>query len=418
MNTIGAGDIIPTKSWEERKKCIFCNSTELTECIHTNTPLLSPLSFIFTEDDLSKEQSEQDIENKFFMPYNILICNNCNTTQTKYLADLHILYNTNHVDNYGTTKSQKFIEFSNFIKNNKDICGFIEVGTPHCDLANELLSTYKNTPYTIIEPSVIKPSSNITVIPSFLENVNIDNIPANTIIMSDVFEHFYEPLKILEKISNICEGSAEILSQSNIKYIYLNHPDFDYAIYNNNYLCLNAEHTYLIEHQFLFYLFEKYGFRLNEMKNFNNSSLFLCFKRENIIPDISSRIDTKLLNINMPTTITKYVNNMFNIVNKMNLYMIENRDKNFYIWPASVHSVTLFTFGLDYKKLLGILDNSPNKVGKYQYGYNLKCDSFYDIIKNGDENIVIFISGAGQYISEIRNMKTNVKILYMDDFCG
>ena len=36
------------------------------------------------------------------------------------------------------------------------------------------------------------------------------------------------------------------------------------------------------------------------------------------------------------------------------------QNKKFYIWPCSTHSITLFQYGLDYTKLDGILDNSPN----------------------------------------------------------
>jgi len=375
----------------ERKTCIFCNCIQLKECVKEDLNIKSPLSYGLTE---TKNDG-------LFMPYNILICNNCKTAQTKYLADLNILYNVNHIDDYGTIKSKKFLEFSDFIKCNKDINGFIEVGTPHCILANELLSHYSNTPYTIIEPSIKESSSNINIIHSFIEDVDIDKIQANAIIMSDVFEHFYEPLKVLEKIS-----------KSNIKYIYLNHPDFDYHINNNMFTCLNSEHTFLVEHQFLFSLFENYGFRLNKMKNLNNFSLFLLFERidNNTIP-----FQNRILNINMPNTIDNYVNSMLNRTTNMNLYMIENKEKKFYIWPSSIHSTTLFQFGLDYKKLSGVLDNSPNKIGKYQYAYNLQCSSFDDMVKNGNEDVVIFISGAGNYIKEISLQNSKIEIININN---
>ena len=57
----------------------------------------------------------------YFMPYNVLICNECNSAQNKYIGDLSIIYNTNHVDNYGSTKNKKHELFSNFISKNKNI---------------------------------------------------------------------------------------------------------------------------------------------------------------------------------------------------------------------------------------------------------------------------------------------------------
>ena len=85
------------------------------------------------------------------------------------------------------------------------------------------------------------------------------------------------------------------------------------------------------------------------------------------------------------------------------------------MWPCSAHTVTLFLFGLDYKKLNGILDNSPNKLGKYIDGYDLLCSSFNDMIKSNDKNVTIFISGANDYIKEL-NLDTECEIKFLEDF--
>ena len=81
----------------------------------------------------------------------------------------------------------------------------------------------------------------------------------------------------------------------------------------------------------------------------------------------------------------------------------------------SIHSIPLFTFGLDYKKLSGVLDNSPNKIGKYIYGYNLLCSSFNDLLKSTEENICVFISGAGNYIKELDLTNTNIEIIFINE---
>ena len=54
------------------------------------------------------------------LPYNVLICNECNSTQNKYVGDLSIVYDSNHVDNYGITKNKNTKFFSNFITKNKN----------------------------------------------------------------------------------------------------------------------------------------------------------------------------------------------------------------------------------------------------------------------------------------------------------
>jgi hypothetical protein len=109
-----------------------------------------------------------------------------------------------------------------------------------------------------------------------------------------------------------------------------------------------------------------------------------------------------------------YITSITKKVEKINYYINNNPDKQFYIWPTSAHSIPLFIFGLEYKKLSGILDNSPNKIGKYLYGYNLKCYSFNDILNSHDSDICVFVSCAGNYIKEISLDNTKIKILFID----
>ena len=110
------------------------------------------------------------------------------------------------------------------------------------------------------------------------------------------------------------------------------------------------------------------------------------------------------------------VNNFFDTITKNVNYinnLMETNDKNikYYMWPSSVYSITLITLGLNYKKLSGILDNSPNKIGKYLYGYNLLCSSFNEIIKSNDENICIFLSCNNNYMNELNLNNSFVKII-------
>ena len=93
--------------YEERKHCIFCNSDSLDTLLNEN--LKAPTSFsLYNKKEIGKENNK-------FMPYNIQCCNQCNSCQNKYVADLNLVYNKNHMDNYGSTKNRKFNLFSNFI---------------------------------------------------------------------------------------------------------------------------------------------------------------------------------------------------------------------------------------------------------------------------------------------------------------
>jgi hypothetical protein len=187
----------------------------------------------------------------------------------------------------------------------------------------------------------------------------------------------------------------------------LNHPDFEYSIDNNIHIILNCEHTFVIEHDFLFKLFENYGFHLNRRFDFENQSLFLEFKKS---VHIANNI---LKNVMLPNKIKTFMDNTILNVKIINNYIEMNPNKQIYIWPVSMHTIPLFTMGLNYKKLSGMLDNSPNKIGKYLYGYQLLCSSLNDILKTGSSNITIFISKSGNYIKEINTHNTSVKLIYL-----
>ena len=96
-----------------------------------------------------------------------------------------------------------------------------------------------------------------------------------------------------------------------------------------------------------------------------------------------------MTNYDTKNDVKNYVENLSNIVKNMNQYIDNNLDKKFYIWTFSIHSIPLFTFGLNYKKLAGVLDNSPNKIGKYIYGYDLLCSSFDELLKTEEDNIYV-----------------------------
>ena len=69
-----------------------------------------------------------------------------------------------------------------------------------------------------------------------------------------------------------------------------------------------------------------------------------------------------------------------------------------------MHTIPLFIFGLDYLSIKGFVDNSPNKIGKYFYGYNLKCFDFNDIVTNpitNIENTCLLLGGAENYRREL-----------------
>jgi len=373
--------------YSERQQCCVCGSKLLETLLSKD--IETPITLSLFD---SKHICPQ-------IPYNVVVCSDCESTQIKYLGNISLVYEKNHIDAYGLIKSEKHNKFKNFILENNNIKSICEIGAATGELANNIVEEADVT-YTIIEKDYHGQTNNkLKIINSFFENADTNDIKADCLIMSDLFEHFYEPLLALEKIK-----------QCNYEYIILNHPDFDYAIKNKNYLIvLNIEHTFQIEHQLLFSLFNNYGYILNRKNNFKTASLFLEFKKQSyLLPQPIKNYSTK------NDTIT-YVNSIRNISKNINLYIKENEHREFYIWPCSVHTFTLFLFDLNYTKFKGILDNSTNKLGKYIDGYDLLCNSLNELLKTNNKNITIIISGANDYIKEL-NLNTECEIKFIEDF--
>jgi hypothetical protein len=86
-----------------------------------------------------------------------------------------------------------------------------------------------------------------------------------------------------------------------------------------------------------------------------------------------------------------------------------------YMWPASSHTIVLCTFGLKYKQLAGLLDNSPAKISTYCYGYNVKCYAFRDVLASAPETTCIVLGGSDCYLKEIDVKGTRAKIVYLHE---
>lgn len=371
-------------NYMERKKCLMCECEDFE--IYFQNDLQSTLSFHFLEKKT----------NLVSIPFNILSCANCNTIQTKYLGDLNIIYGMNHVDAFGSTKQKMINAFSDFVCENKDIHGIVEVGTPTCDLA-EAIAENLPVEYTIIEPDYKGKKEKVKLIDSFVENVDLSSLSANTIILSHVFEHLYEPLVFLEK-----------LAKSNLQYVYLNHPNFEYYCNNNVYNILNIEHISYFEEDFLKQLFKNYGFETIRRKDYESHSILLEMKRINEVckGDLINKTavaDTKRY--------FKVIRTKIEILNDM----FTKNEKKYFLWPASAHNITLLTMGLNPRGLEGFLDNSPNKIGKYLSGYNIPCLSFTSIIDSDDDNNVVIIGCSGNYVKELDLDGKKTKFIFLED---
>jgi len=368
-------------SYTIREKCIFCDNNLKNVLFDENY-----------ENYLGHYQVDLDYSSFKKIPFNICICQNCKTPQNKYLGDLNEIYKINHADNTGSVMQDLHklnLEF--ILKYKNDIKNILEIGSSKGTLADIILENLQ-TDYYIIEPSFFGDISNKTIINDFYENVDDTKINANTLIISHVFEHFYEPKKILEKITK----------NKNIENFFLVFPDLEYYIKNDILHLLNVEHTYYADNDFLVELLSVYGFDLIERKNHKNHSVLFYFKRNRLIENFN---DIKINFTNKNYDIDEFFNKIYSKISMFNEIIDNNPDKDIYIWPSSIHSIYLCIFGLKYEKLKGFLDNSKLKIGKKIYGIDLPILSFTETLKN-KENIILI--NGGVFNQEIReNLNEN-----------
>lgn len=364
-----------------RKNCIFCDNI-----------LIDP--YFINDKTIPLCSYTTAIYENIFIPYNIYKCYKCNTIQTKYLGNLDLVYKINHADSTGNImKNLHYCTFNILNKYKNNIKNIVEIGSSIGILSDIIINNITHiNKYYIIEPNYIgKNNDKKIIIADFFENVNNNKYnDANILIISHVFEHFYNPTDILIKIQD----------NINIEYFVLVWPDLEYYKNNNIYHVLNTEHTFYVDNNFIILLLNNYKFELIEKYSYENHSVIFIFKRNITL--------LKQLLINNDVNIDNYYSYLQSNGKKISDFIIKNTDKKICLWPCSVHSQFLLTFNndlhIDY-----ILDNSPNKIGKYLFGYNILCKSFNDCIN--DDNCAVILNG-GIFNKEIKNY-TNKNVLIL-----
>jgi hypothetical protein len=369
-----------------RETCIFCDSA-LKKIYFEELKFNCHVAHYQCDDDYTDFQK---------IPFNVHICDFCNTAQNKYLGKLNEIYKHNHADSTGITMQTVHKLNKNMIlKNANDIKNIIEIGSSRGVLADIILDTIKMD-YYVIEPCYFGNTDNKIIINDFYENVDDTKLNANTIIISHVFEHFYEPKKILEKIKN----------NKNIEHFFLVFPDLEYYVNNEILHVLNTEHTYYIDNDFLIKYINLFNFKIIEKVNHNGHSVLFHFKRE------KETIDTKNFNFkNTNYSLETFYNKIFNKIAFFNKIIEEEPNKNIFMWPASIHTLYLFIFGLNHNKIKGFVDNSSLKIGKKMYGTNKYVYSFEEYVKNKDKKSILFVNG-GVFNSEIHDMLIKNDIVF------
>jgi len=328
------------------------------------------------------------------IPYNAVFCDSCGVVQTKYIGKIDLVYGNNFAGIFGTTRNKMNELFSEFVSQG-DSKGVLEIGAGNGEVCDSILEKKPSILYTIVDPSYWGSNKNRSVVSQYFEEIDMNNFKtADAIVMSHVFEHFYKPMDILQKIKD----------SPNIQTIYLNWPNLEEFIRGGTYNVLNMEHIYYAENRFLEEVFASFGFVLTRKDLYNSFAIFYEFKRE---ANSSERPFPK--NKRTLEDTEAFFSKLFTFVDKANTILQENLDLPVYIWPCSVHTSFCVMAGLDEKRITNILDNSPEKIGKYQYGFNIPCISFRDTIESPQPKLILLVGGiyAKEVIEDCKKNPSN-----------
>ena len=123
-------------------------------------------------------------------------------------------------------------------------------------------------------------------------------------------------------------------------------------------------------------------------------------------------------NYNSQALISKYYEGIQTRIDKIHDIILsnDNQNRDNYIWPCSMHTIYLFTFGLNHLLFKNVLDNSEAKINKYLYGYNLQCKSLNELRKCADRPMTVFING-GCFNRELlcSENESNIKYVFLQD---
>ena len=378
-------------SYTVRTECIFCKNTLNT------TYFENDYSFPVTQYQINIDDKLPVID----IPFNVCICSKCNTAQTKYLGDLSDIYKINHADSTSRVMKELHVNVCEIVsKYSTDIRNIIEIGFSFGILSDMILERNPNIKYYVVEPSFCGDRSNKTIIDDYYENIDDSNIDANTMIISHVFEHFFKPLDILDKIRK----------NSGIEHFFLIFPNLEHCMHACIPHFLHSEHTYYIDNTFLVKLCELYGFALVEQKYHKEHSVIFYFRRKttNVL------LDNGVIR-NSDYSLDRFYSNIRLNVEYFNqhIYSVCSEHK-IYIWPAAIHTIYLCKIGLSYKQIHGMLDNSPHKIGKKMHCIDLPIYSFSEILSMNAKNTTVILYG-GFNIKEITTQietATNITFIY------
>lgn len=309
------------------------------------------------------------------------------------LVPLPLLYKHEHGSGaVGRTWQAHHQEFCEFLASHS-VCRPLEIGAGHGALARQFLETHKNATWVIVEPNLPSWTHDRVTMVGTMFGASFDlpqNIePIDAIVHSHTFEHMYDPRDFLQTVSRFLNvGQKHVFSLPRLD-VWLRHE------YSN---ALNFEHTVLLTEALIDELLQLTGFSILEKRYFGaDHSVFYATEKTSdpVFNDLSSyRVSEYAQNRKL---FCDYIKAQQDAVARMN-GQLQNADGDVFLFGAHVFSQFLIGFGLDIKRVVGILDNDSAKHGLRLYGTSLTVMGT-GALKDAHRPLVVLRAGA--YRNEI-----------------
>ena len=302
-------------------------------------------------------------------------------------VDLNELYKDGHNSGLiGSVWKQHHYEFSQFV------CDYnfntvLEIGGGHGILnANVRQALIKSDlDWTIIEPiNATDYQSDIVKVNSIFDCNTKLNQKYDAIFHSHLFEHLYEPLDTLRNI-------FDHLTDTGVMCFSV--PNMESMLASGIVSSINFEHTIYLPESLIEELLKASGFSIVKKKYFkDNHSIFFSSTKIKVKNKFGYRNYDK----NKSDVLKFFELKDQEIANLNNI--LQNIEGNVWIFGAHIFSQYLLCNGLNTKRIVGILDNDPQKQGQRLYGTSIGVFS-PEVTENSFGSVIL---RAGAYDCEIK----------------
>lgn len=326
------------------------------------------------------------------------ICPRTGLIQLKKLIPLPLVYLNQHNDGIGSAWQGHYRAFTRFLHAYRPK-NILEIGSAHDYIAQQYLDLNPQATWTSAEPNPVHiHDPRVRIIRQWVDEKFVMREPVDAIVHSHVLEHVYDPVRFIQRISELLhKGDKHIFT---FPYLLL----FLKKKYTNG---LNFEHTLFLTEYFTDYLLARSGFKILKKQYYKDHSIFYATEKthkKTAVPALRNkyRYHKKLF--------AGFVDYHTALIDRLNT-KITRFTGSLYVFGAHIFSQYLFHFGLTTRAIKGILDNSTFKQGQRLYGTPFIVYS-PDILKNMN-NVGVIVKTAhyrDEIIKQIRAINPHAVI--------